>query len=68
VLESVSDIVEIMLYDHDFERMYYDPFNRKLTGQENDVIQTNLIFVRDRELVNDRIRVSKKFRIFGQSI
>jgi FkbM family methyltransferase len=56
-----------LLVQHDFKRVWYDPFKRDLCLQEVGV-QSNALFVRDLEACQARLKSAKPIRVLNRKI
>jgi FkbM family methyltransferase len=66
IIESDTEIVKIKLSNAGFEPYTYEPFSRKLSKGYNS--GTNQIYIKDLELIQDRIKNADKVSIKGYSI
>ena len=67
-LETVTAEIEASLVQHGFQRAYYDPFHRALTAAPSGPPASNAVFVRDWQLVVDRLENAPAVEILGKSI
>jgi FkbM family methyltransferase len=67
-LETVTPEVTHMLRSNQFERAYYDPFNRRLDREPTDLTSANSLFVRNWRFVITRLATAKKIEIFDRRI
>ncbi len=51
--------------DHTFKPLRYDPYSRELRETDNISI-ANVIFVRDRQIVTQRVRTAGKVKVFSE--
>jgi FkbM family methyltransferase len=63
--EDCSAPVEAAFQEHGFESYSYDVFSRTLVPFRNKSFQSNVIFVRDIEFVQQRLWTARKFIILG---
>jgi FkbM family methyltransferase len=68
LIELDSPFVRDTMSAHGFTRLYYDPFNRKLSENSFSHKQCNSLFIRDREFVQGRVESSPLFDVFGTLI
>lgn len=68
VIETLTPEIERTFAAHRFERVYYDPFGRVLGTAPNGLPANNALYVRDRPMLEQRIRDANPVRIFGRSI
>jgi FkbM family methyltransferase len=67
-LETVTPWASEMLESRGFERAYYDPFARKLLVKPTGFHSSNAVYVRDKEVVEQRLAAAKPVMVLGQSI
>jgi FkbM family methyltransferase len=67
-LETVTPKMEETLAVHGFERVFYDPFSRKLADEPFEIKASNALFVRSREFVYSRVRNADKVRVLDKLI
>jgi len=67
-LETVTSESAKILKTNQFERAYYDPFNRRLERDPIALTSFNSLFVRDWPFVADRLATAKKVEILGRSV
>jgi FkbM family methyltransferase len=67
-LETVKPQIRKTLNGHGFERVFYEPFTRKLTGEPIGFPASNAVFVRSPEFVMNRVRGAPKIKIIGSEI
>lgn len=67
-IETVSPAAEATLRDLGFERLHYDPLSRRLGGEASMAGSANAAFIRDREMVEERLRSAPKIRVLGRDI
>jgi FkbM family methyltransferase len=64
-LETVTPEILCMLASNDFERAYYNPFDRRLSRNPIDLKSSNLLFVKDWAFVAARLAAAKKIEVLG---
>src|SRR5262249_30638436 len=69
-LETVTPEVNQLMVDHGFQRVYYNPFDRGvyLTPLDIDVRASNVLFIRDREFVEERLMSARSIQVLGREI
>jgi hypothetical protein len=68
-IESVTPGINEMMLSNQFERAYYDPFNRRLEREPvASAKASNFLFIRDRPAVETRLATAKKICIFNHKI
>jgi FkbM family methyltransferase len=67
-LETVTPQSKVMLADHRFERVYYDPFVRKLSQDQVKYPSSNSLYVRDLKSVTARLADADPIVIRGRAI
>jgi FkbM family methyltransferase len=68
ILESYTVEVEASLHQHGFARAYYDPFRRLLMRTPCEIPPSNAVFVRDWQIVTDRLRSAPAVDILDRTI
>ncbi len=67
-VETVSEEASAILSRHGFERMYYDPFTRKLSREPQQIKASNALYIRDAEFVAARLGEAKAAHVLGTEI
>jgi len=67
-LETVSSESADILDENQFERAYYNPFNRELNRRSISLGSSNFLFVRDWDFVATRLAMAEKIEILGHRI
>ena len=67
-LETVSPEIERMMVGARFERVYYDPFGRRLAREPVGPKANNSLFIRDWPFVEARLKLARKIEVLGHSI
>jgi FkbM family methyltransferase len=67
-LETVTTVIEHLLLRNQFERAYYDPFNRKLNRQPAGPRSSNFLYVKDWPLVSRRLADAREIKVLNHSI
>jgi len=62
-----SDVISLLGY-HGFERMYYNPFERKISPDAFEFNSSNALYIRDRKAVSDRLASANEFRVLNACI
>ena len=67
-LEAVTPEITHMLINNQFERAYYNPFNRRLGREQTDLTSANSLFIRNWNFVITRLATAKKIEIFDRRV
>jgi hypothetical protein len=67
-LETVTPKIEDIMSRNGFERVFYDPFARRLSGKRDGAPSSNSLFVRDRPFVERRLAEAEKIAILGRLV
>ena len=67
-LETISPFISDQLARRGFERAYYDPFSRRLARAPGELPSSNALFVRDFDVVGQRLATAAPVRVLGRSI
>jgi FkbM family methyltransferase len=68
VIEWPTDATHEALSRHNFTRVSYEPFSRKLEQRPSTSSSDNVVYVRDWDFVNFRVMAANHINILGQSI
>jgi FkbM family methyltransferase len=68
VIETVTPVVEQILMSNQFERAYYDPFNRILDHQPVGLKSSNSLYVRDWSFVSRRLTEALSIKVLDRTV
>lgn len=67
-IETLTPAIEATLLRHGFVQRFYDPFSRHLSAAQIENAANNRLYIRGAQIVEDRLRTAKPFRVAGFSI